>query len=295
MLSVIIPFHNEEENIPILHQRLTEVLHRTGHPYEILFVDDGSQDNSAGRVPHDEHTRLIRLNRQMGKGRALAAGVAESRGDIVFFMDGDLEDDPREIPRFLEKLEEGNDLVNGVRTGRKHSGIIRIYSALANRFIHHALHSPFTDINCGYKCMRRVVLKEIPLYGNNFRFFPLAAFYEGFRVSEIPVRHTRRVHGVSKFGSGKLFIGLIDTITAYFLYRFAERPLHFFGAIGFWLGLAGTAILGYLGVERIIFQHEIYRRPILFLGMLLVIIGVQIAATGLLAELMVYSKNKRAR
>jgi glycosyltransferase involved in cell wall biosynthesis len=295
MISVLIPFHNEEENVPVLRDRLMGVLDGVGEAYELLFVDDGSTDDTANRVAADGvRVQLLKHRRQMGKGRALATAFAAAKGDVIVFMDADLEDDPDELPRFLEKIRTGYDLVNGVRKGRKHSGIIRFYSSLANQFIRRFLRSPFTDINCGYKAMKRPVLETITLYGNNFRFLPLGAFYEGFKVTEIEVKHKNRVHGVSKFGTGKVFIGLIDTVTAYFLYRFSERPLHFFGSIGAVVAGFGSAILLWLGVERILLGHEIYRRPVLFLGMLLVIVGVQVGATGLLGELIVYM-HKRNR
>jgi glycosyltransferase involved in cell wall biosynthesis len=229
----------------------------------------------------------------MGKGAALSTAFQESKGDTIFFMDADLEDEPEEIPHFLKKIDDGYELVNGMRKNRQHSGLIKIYSGLANTFIRSFLRSPFRDVNCGFKAMKRSVLETIPMYGNNFRFMPLAAFYEGFKVTEIEVSHKNRMYGQSKFGASKVFIGFIDTITAYFIYRFSERPLHFFGILGAVASSIGAVILIWLGVERIIFSHEIYRRPILFLGMLLLIIGVQIAATGLLGELMVYLKRKK--
>jgi glycosyltransferase involved in cell wall biosynthesis len=295
MISVLIPFFNEEKNVPLLLERLQTIFKKIGKPYEIVFVDDGSLDDSAKTLsPLPPHVKLVRHRRQMGKGRALLSAFQQSEGDVLIFMDADLEDNPDELPRFIEKIEEGYDLVNGARQGRKHNGIIRMYSKLANNFIRNMLKSPFSDINCGYKAIRRKVLEEITLYGNNFRFLPLGAFYEGFKVTEIPVTHKQRMYGKSKFGTGKIFIGFLDTLTAYFLYRFAERPLHFFGISGGVIVSLGSAILLYLGIERIIFSQEIYRRPLLFLGMLLFIVGVQVISTGLIGELIVYLHKKKA-
>lgn len=293
MISVLIPFHNEKENIPLLLARLIPVLHSSVKDYEVLFVDDGSTDGSGRELELPSHVKILRHRRQMGKGAALSTAFQNSKGDVIVFMDSDLEDEPEEIPHFLELLDAGYDFVNGKRIGRQHSGLIRIYSGLANYFIRSFLRSPFHDVNCGFKAMKRPVLDTIPLYGNNFRFLPLAAFYEGFKVTEVGVSHKKRIHGQSKFGAGKVFIGFIDTITAYFIYLFSERPLHFFGILGAVASSLGGIILIWLGIDRIIFNHNIYRRPILFLGMLLVIIGVQIAATGLLGELMVYLKRKK--
>lgn len=294
MISVLIPFFNEEQNLPILTDRLLHLLQKIGKPFEIVYVNDGSLDKSVeGIKPLPQHVRLVNHPRQMGKGRALLSAFEAAKGDILVFMDADLEDDPDELPRFIEKIDSGYDLVNGIRKGRQHKSIIKFYSSLANRFIRSYLKSPFTDINCGYKAMRRSVLESVPLYGNSFRFLPLGAFYEGFSVTEIEVKHKNRMYGVSKFGTGKVFIGLLDTLTAYFVYRFSERPLHFFGISGAVLLAIGTVIMVYLGIERIIFQHEIYRRPLVFLGMLHVIVGVQIIATGFLGELIVYLHKKK--
>ncbi len=294
MISVLIPFYNEEKNLPILLERLAKVFKTVHDSYEIILVDDGSLDDSVEAItPLPHHVKLVQHRRQLGKGRALLSAFHQAQGDVLVFMDADLEDNPDELPRFIDKIAEGYDLVNGHRQGRKHNPVIRLYSGLANRFIRGVLKSPFHDINCGYKAIRRPVLEEIALYGNNFRFLPLGAFYEGFHVTEIPVSHQNRIHGVSKFGMSKIFIGFLDTFTAYFLYRFAERPLHFFGISGGVTTLFGGLILLWLGFERIFLGHEIYRRPILFLGMLAVIVGVQIIATGFIGELLVYYQKKR--
>lgn len=295
MISVIIPFHNEKENLPILQKKLHEELSPIAKEYELIFINDGSTDDSAEALEKDDNTKLIQLRRQMGKGRALQEGFSASKGSIIIFMDADLEDDPKELKNFIEKIKDGYDFVNGVRKGRKHNPVIKLYSGLANNFIQSFLKSPFTDINCGFKAIKREILEEIPIYGNNFRFLPLAAFYEGYRVTEIPVVHKQRIYGKSKFGMNKIFVGLIDTLTAYFIYRFAEKPLHFYGIWGAVLFAIGSVIMLYLGYERIILQHEIYRRPILFLGLLLIIVGVQIGATGLIAELIVYLHKKKSK
>lgn len=288
MISVIIPFHNEKENLPILQHELHEQFKALGKDYELIFVNDGSTDDSATSLVKDAHTVLVKLRRKMGKGRALQEGFSVSKGKTIIFMDADLEDDPKMIPAFVTKIEEGYELVNGIRQGRKHNPVIKLYSGLANSFIRSVLKSPFEDINCGFKAMSRAILEDIPLYGNNFRFLPLAAYYEGYKVSEIPVPHKNRVYGKSKFGMSKVFVGLLDTLNAYFLYKFSEKPMHFFGIWGAILTALGTVILVWLSFERLVLGHEIYRRPILFLGMLLIIVGVQVGATGLLGELTVY-------
>lgn len=298
MISVIIPFHNEEKNLLLLSQELLPVLKKINKPFEVILVDDGSTDQSQNEAKtlaqKYQEVKLVVVWKQSGKGRALDEGIKASNGDIIVFMDADLQDDPKDLPAMLKKLVSGYDFINGVRNKRKDNGLVVLYSGLANKLIRRLLKSPFTDVNAPFKMMRRDVLDDITLYGNNFRFLPLAVYYQGSRVTEVSVKNRARKHGKSKFGPGKLFTGLLDTLTAYFLYRFAERPLHFFAKTGSLFLLAGLAILAYLTFERIFYGDLLYRRPVLFLGMLLVIVGIQVITTGILGELIVYL-NKRAK
>lgn len=293
MISIIIPFFNEEKNIPILLQELEMEMKKDKREFEVILVDDGSQ------VPVDieninAHVRLFTHKKRMGKGEALKTGLSQAAGDIIILMDGDLQDDPHDIPQFLAKLEGGADLVNGVRSHRKDGGIIKLYSSLANTVLKNLFKSPFTDINCGFKGFRKVVMEDMPLYGNNFRFLPLSAHYRGFKVSEIHVNNRKRIHGTSKFGASKLFVGLLDMTSAYFVFKFAEKPLHFFGIIGGTLFTGGFLISLYLAIERIFFNVLLYRRPLLQLGIVLIIVGIQIIMTGLIGELIVFlNKNRK--
>ena len=294
MLSIIIPFHNEKENLHVLLSQIHDAL--KNHEYEIVLVDDGSTDNSSESIKNEVDNKkvvLLKMGRQMGKGKALSMGIEHSQGGNIIFMDADLQDDPADINHFVKKLAEGYDLVNGIRVNRKDNAIIKLYSSLAGWFLKSFLHSPFIDINCGFKIFKKKLLKDITLYGNNFRFFPLAAFYEGYKVTEIPVNNRPRIHGSSKYGVTKLFIGLIDMVSAYFLYKFAERPLHFFGFIGSIFFVLGSLIIAVVTYQRIFEGILLYRRPVLQYGILLLILGVQIIATGILGELMVYLHNKR--
>lgn len=295
MLSLIIPFHNERENLPILIPRLRDVLLKLDEPFEIILIDDGSLDDYLDKLkPHlTDSIRLVRLNRQMGKGRALTEGIEHSSGETLIFMDADLQDDPDDIPTLLSRYAEGYDLVNGYRFDRKDNPIIKIYSKSAGYFLRHFLHSPFSDINCGFKVFRRDILEKVVLYGNTFRFLPLAAFYEGFRVSEVPVHNKPRLHGSSKYGMKKLFIGGIDMLTTYFLYQFSERPLHFFGSIGAILSAIGGVALMWVTYERIFEGVLLYRRPLLQYAILLIILGIQVVMTGIIGELIVYLHHKK--
>lgn len=297
MLSIIIPFYNEERNVSLLYKELCTVLTDHHYEYEILFVDDGSVDHSRSEIEQisqkDKHVRLLFHRKRFGKGEALQTGLKDAKGDIVVFMDADLQDDPRDLPAFIKKIDEGYDFVNGIRVDRKDNVIIKTYSLIAKIFLNIFLRSPLTDINCGFKAFRKEVLDEMVLYGNSFRFFPLAAHYKGFNVTEIPVHNRMRKYGKSKFGINKLLTGIFDTVTAHFLYRFAEKPLHFFGAWGMIFFGTGFAITSYLAYERIFFNMLLYRRPLLQLGILLIIIGIQIAMTGIIGELIVYMHKKK--
>jgi len=300
MISVIIPFHNEEKNIPVLVKELSVVLQGLKREFEIVLVDDGSNDSSISNLKSQisnlnlksENLKIIKHRKRFGKGEALKTGIDNSSGTVIIFMDGDLQDDPNDLNKFLKKIDKGYDFVNGVRKERKDSLLIKFYSKTAGFLLKKLLRSPFTDINCGLKAFKRQVVNNFTFYGNNFRFFPLAVYYQGYKVTEVPVNNRPRIHGQTKFGSGKLFVGLFDTLTAYFLYRFSEKPLHFFGTIGGILFLAGFIIDLYLAYERIFFNVLLYRRPLLWLGILMIIIGIQIVMTGIIGELIVYLNKK---
>ncbi|PIY68524.1 glycosyltransferase [Candidatus Roizmanbacteria bacterium CG_4_10_14_0_8_um_filter_39_9] len=292
MISIIIPFFNEEQNIVPLVKEIEGVMKPLNLGYEVIFVNDGSTDKSVSFVKKEceqsENIHLFGHKKRLGKGEALQTGITNSSGEIIIFMDGDLQDDPHDIPHFLKKIDEGALFVNGVRKIRKDNSIIRFYSGLVNGLLKKFMDSPFTDINCGFKAFKREILTDIPLYGNNFRFLPLAAFYKGYGVTQIEVSNRPRIHGVSKFGISKLLIGIFDTLTAYFLFRFSQNPLHFFGTIGAVAFGLGFIISFYLAIERIFFNVLLYRRPLLQLGIVLIIVGIQIIMTGIIGELIVY-------
>lgn len=293
MISVIIPFYNEKENLPTLIKHLIEVSDKLNSEYEIVLVDDGSNDNfQFSPAVGGTNFKLIHHKKRLGKGQALKTGIENSSGDIIVFMDGDLQDDPKDLPKLLKKIDEGDDFVNGIRVNRQENGLLKTYSKIASWFLQRFLNSPFTDINCGYKAFKKETLKDFNFYGNNFRFFPLATYLNGYKVSEIPVINNQRKFGVTKFGKSKIFVGILDTVTAYFLFKFAERPLHFFGTIGGVIFLIGFLISLYLTIERLFFGILLVTRPLLWLGILLIIIGIQIVMTGIIGELIVYLNQK---
>ncbi len=293
MISIVTPFYNEKESLPILIDQLINQLDKIKKEYEIILVDDGSTDNFHP-VLSGTNIKFLKHKKRLGKGQALKTGIENSHGDIIIFMDADLQDDPKDIQKFLKKINQGYDFVNGIRTNRRENFLVKSYSYLATKFLKIFLHSPFTDINCGFKAFKKEVLKDFNFYGNNFRFFPLATFLNGYKVSEISVVNNQRKFGKTKFGKSKIFVGILDTLTAYFLFKFSEKPLHFFGIIGGALFSVGFLISLYLAIERIFFNVLLYRRPVLQLGILLIIVGIQIVMTGIIGELIVYL-NQRSK
>jgi len=298
MISIIIPFHNEKYSLPILVAEIKDSLKNINDSYEIIFVDDASTDQGEKYIQEvsqkDSSVLFIKHLVRMGKGAALTSGLNKAKGETIIFMDADLQDSPHDIPKFIKKLDEGYDLVNGVREVRKDNAIIKIYSKFGNLFLKKALRSPFTDINCGFKIFRKAILDNIVLYGNNFRFFPLAAYLRGYKTAEITVANRERRYGRSKFGLTKPIIGVIDMLTAYFIYQFSEQPLHFFGIIGGVIFTGGFVLVSIMTVQRIFFNMLLYRRPAFLYAILFIIVGIQIIMTGMIGELIVYlhKKNK---
>ena len=290
MISIIIPFYNEAENLAILLKEIKTELKKLDREYEVILVDDGSNDSY--KLPSQENISLLIHKKRLGKGQALSTGLNKARGDIIIFMDGDLQDDPADIKKFLSRIEDGVDFVNGIRTERKDSFIVKLYSNLARLFLQKFLKSPYTDINCGFKAFKKEAIDDFTFYGNNFRFLPLSVFLKGYKVDEIKVKNRSRQFGKSKFGAGKLLFGVFDTLTAYFIFKFAENPLHFFGPIGGLFFAIGFIISLYLSIERIFYHVLLYRRPILQLAILLMIVGIQIVMTGIIGELIVYLNQK---
>lgn len=294
MISVIIPFYNEKKNLPVLLTKLTRQLEKTKQEFEIVLVDDGSTDNGREGLDSRKGVIIARHGKRFGKGQALKTGLNNALGDTIVFMDADLQNDPKDLPAMLAKIDSGYDLVNGIRQGRhSENAILGAYSFFAEKILRTFLDSPYSDINCGFKVFRRSVLDGFVFYGNNFRFFPLGVYYAGYKVTEMPVTNNPRLHGTSKFGPGKLMVGIFDTLTAYFIYKFSERPLHFFGPIGGILFFAGFVVSLYLTIERLFYGVLLTTRPLLWLGLLLIIIGIQVAMTGIIGELIVYLNKKR--
>ncbi len=295
-VSVVVPCYNEEGNLPELHRRLSAVLGSLGVPWEILIVDDGSTDGTwvTIRALHeaDDHVLAIRHRRNFGKAEALANGFAVARGDVVMTMDGDLQDDPDELPRFLVKLEEGYDLVSGWKQRRQDPLGKTAPSRVFNWTVRRVSGVPLHDFNCGYKAYRREVTQALRLYGELHRFTPVLAAGEGFRIAELPVRHHARRWGRSKYGWSRLVKGFLDLLTVTFLTQYRQRPMHLFGLPGL-VALAVGILLGlFLSLEKLILGNSIGTRPLLLLSVLLVMIGAQFFGLGLLGEFLAHGSNE---
>jgi len=293
--SVVLPVFNEEKSLEELIQRLIKVFNGLQESYEIIFVNDGSLDNSWSVIKKiaskNNKVKAVSFRKNFGKSTALACGFHLSSGEIIFTMDTDLQDQPEDIPLFLEKLNKGNDLVSGWKKNRYDSAdkvfVSRIFNFLATKMTGVKIH----DFNCGFKVYRKEILGNLELYGDLYRFIPALVFWQGFKVSEIEINHHKRLYGKSKFGQSRLLRGIFDLFTIVFILRFLKRPLHFFGFLGLIFFLLGLIASLYLTV--IWFGGQaIGHRPLLILAVLLIVIGFQFISTGLLGEMMTYFQNK---
>ncbi|MGI9220172.1 MAG: glycosyltransferase family 2 protein [Woeseiaceae bacterium] len=287
-ISIVIPVLNESGSLPHLYEELTESLGNVGRSYEIIFVDDGSTDGSVGIVKDivakDSKVVLVELRRRFGKATALQAGFKTCKGDIVFTLDADLQDDPKEIPRFIEMIEDDYDLVSGWKEDRKDPLAKTIPSKFFNFVTSWMSGLKLQDFNCGFKAYRREVIEDLNVYGELYRYIPVIVHAKGFRVGEIAVSHRARQFGDSKYGLERFLRGPLDLVTIMFLISFQRRPLHLFGPVGLTVGSVGFLINAYLAVLWIQ-GVGIGDRPLLMLGTLLIIVGIQILIFGLLGEM----------
>ena len=296
-LSILIPVMNEEGNLDELHRRLTAELERIGLPWEIIFVDDGSRDSTWDIVTRlsaaDDHIVGLRHRRNFGKARALANGFRVAQGDVIVTMDGDLQDDPAELTHFLAKLDEGYDLVSGWKQRRQDPLGKTAPSKVFNWTVRRTTGVQLHDFNCGFKAYRHDVTSTIRLYGELHRFTPVLAHAEGFRVTEIPVVHHARKWGSSKYGWSRLTKGFLDLLTVIFLTKYRQQPMHLFGLPGLLSMILGVLAGLWLLVEKFIFGEPIGTRPLLMLSVLLVVIGAQFFALGLLGEFLAHGSHQQ--
>lgn len=291
-LSVVVPCYNEEPNLQPLYEELAGALDRMPGASEIIFVDDGSTDGGYALLKaiaqRDARVRLIRMRRNFGQTAAMAAGFAFASGDVIVTMDADRQNDPRDIPKLLEKIGEGYDLVAGWRADRKDAWLSRkLPSRLANALISWTTDVNLHDYGCTLKAMHRDIAKGVSLYGEMHRFIPAIASWMGVRIAEIKVNHRPRVAGKSKYGISRTFRVMLDLITVKFLLSYGGRPIHFFGFPGLAATLIGGAVTSWLVFERAFLGVALGNRPLLLLSVLLLLVGVQFIGLGLLAELQV--------
>jgi glycosyltransferase involved in cell wall biosynthesis len=297
VISVVVPIYNEERSVALLYEELQAALDPLDDEWEAVYVDDGSTDDSFGALTRlharAPNVRVVRLRRNFGKAAALAAGFAQAQGDVVVTIDGDLQDDPSEIPRLLAKLDEGFDLVTGWKTHRRDPITRRVPSKIFNWVAGRMSGLRLHDMNCGLKAYRDEVVRGLVLYGELHRFIPVLAHERGYRVAELPVHHRPREHGRSRYGVERYLRGFLDLLTVSFIGRYRQRPLHLFGGLGLLLGLGGIAILAYLTVVKAT-GHAIGQRPLLTLGVLLVVVGMQFFSLGLISEMITSHHEERA-
>jgi glycosyltransferase involved in cell wall biosynthesis len=288
-VSIVIPVFNEAENIIPLYHALRSVMQGVGQTWEVIFIDDGSTDTTYRTLEQlhrqDESLRVIRLRRNFGQTAAMVAGLDHARGEVIVTMDGDLQNDPEDIPLLLSKIEEGYDLASGWRVDRQDSLSRRFPSKLANWLISLTTGLYLHDYGCTLKALRREIASELNLYGEMHRFIPALAASLGAKIIEVPVQHHPRKYGTSKYGIARTVRVLLDLMTVKFLSGYFTRPSHLFGLCGIVAMLGGLCVVGVLGLERIFGQTGLVDRPLLLLGILLTIIGTQFITMGLLGEM----------
>lgn len=292
-VSVVVPVYNEVKNVPLLHEKLHAAMKDISRPWELVFVDDGSTDGSlqamevlAGRDP--QHTRVVALRRNFGQTAAISAGIDYSSGEIIVLMDGDLQNDPADIPNLLTEIENGYDVVSGWRKYRKDNFITRTFpSMVANRIISWVTGVSLHDYGCTLKAYRREVLTGFRLYGEMHRFIPAYAGYVGAKITEVPVQHHARKHGKSKYGLERTVKVVLDLFTVKFLSGYVNKPIYLFGGVGIAFSATGTLGLLFLFVRKFLNGAGVVDSPIFILSALLFAIGVQSILLGLIAEMMV--------
>jgi len=291
-ISIVIPLLNEEESVTPLSHDIRKAMSRINIDYEVIFVDDGSTDTSLTNLKEitrtDNRFRYLSFRKNYGKSAALHVGFKAATGDVVVTMDADLQDDPFEIQNLIKKLDEGFDLCSGWKKKRQDPIIKKISSKFFNFVTRVISGIKIHDFNCGLKAYRKDVVESVKVYGELHRYIPVMAKWQGFTITEVPVMHHQRRYGKTKFGVSRFFKGFIDLVTVVFVTRYIKRPMHFFGFLGALSSLVGLIILGYLTVLWLQ-GIPLSNRPMLFLGMLLIIVGVQLFAVGLLGEVIVHN------
>jgi glycosyltransferase involved in cell wall biosynthesis len=302
--SIVVPLHNEQENVTDLYDRLKAIMEANGESFELVLVDDGSTDRSFPLLREiaavDSRVTVVKLRRNFGQTSALAAGFDHARGDYIIAMDGDLQHDPGDIPLFLEKISEGYDIVSGWRKHRMDNlWMRRIPSHCANWLMAKLSGVPIHDFGTTFKAYRREILEQVPLYGELHRFIPALASWHGASICEVPIRNVNRERGASHYGISRTFGVFFDLITIRFLLKYLARPLHFFGSLGMMSIFSGSAIAVWLLMEKFLHHSDVMtdHGPLMILGAVLLLAGLNLLAVGLLGEMQVrhyYEPSRRA-
>jgi glycosyltransferase involved in cell wall biosynthesis len=302
--SIVVPLHNEQENVTDLYDRLKAIMEANGESFELVLVDDGSTDRSFPLLREiaavDSRVTVVKLRRNFGQTSALAAGFDHARGDYIIAMDGDLQHDPADIPLFLEKISEGYDIISGWRKHRMDSlWMRRIPSHCANWLMAKLSGVPIHDFGTTFKAYRREILEQVPLYGELHRFIPALASWHGASICEVPIRNVNRERGASHYGISRTFGVFFDLITIRFLLKYLARPLHFFGSLGMMSIFSGSAIAVWLLMEKFLHHSDVMTNhgPLMIFGAVLLLAGLNLLAVGLLGEMQVrhyYEPSRRA-
>jgi len=295
-ISVVVPLMNEEDNVKYLIEEVEKAL--KDFEYELILVDDGSTDNTVEEIKKhmNDKTKLVILNRNYGQTSAMAAGIEVASGDVIVTIDGDLQNDPSDIPMMIEKMKEGYDVVAGIRAKRQDEPVRKFLSKIANKIIRKITGVHISDYGCTLKVFKKDVAKNLGLYGELHRFIPILAEMYGAKITEVPVKHHERRFGSSKYGFNRIFKVISDLMYLVFMQRFGQKPMHFFGTVGFIMFAMGSLIDFYLLILKL-FGQDIGNRPLLTLGTMLILGGIQLITTGFLAEVMMRtyyeSQNKK--
>src|ERR1700741_4934361 len=300
--SIVVPLHNEQENVTDLYDRLKAVMEGNGETFEIVLVDDGSDDNTFSMLREigavDSRVTVVKLRRNFGQTAGLAAGFDHARGEYIIAMDGDLQHDPSDIPVFIEKIGEGYDIVSGWRKERiDNFWMRRIPSRIANWMMAKLSGVDIHDFGTTFKAYRREILEQVPLYGELHRFIPALASWHGASICEVPIRNVNRERGVSHYGITRTFRVFFDLLTIRFLLRYLSRPLHFFGSFGMMSILAGFAVAGWLGLQKVLHDSHLLMQngPLLIFAAVLFLAGLNMLAVGLLGEMQVRHYHEPTR
>lgn len=296
-ISVVVPVYNEEDNVRELHSKILTECQKLGKTFEIIFVDDGSSDKTVEMCQNLKPLTLIKFRKNYGQTAAFDAGFQESSGEVVITMDGDLQNDPADMRKLLEKIEEGYDVVSGWRHQRKDSLSKKVFSRGANLLRKFFIQDNIHDSGCSLKAYRRECFNDLDLFGEMHRFIPALLEIDGFKVAEVKVAHYPRVHGVTKYNWKRALKGFVDMVSIWFWRKFANRPLHLFGASGMILSAIGVGIMLWMFVEKVFLDKSIGERIWPMIGVMLVLVGVQLFISGLLADILIknYFKAKNHR